>query len=469
MKLDVPKFAVIGRVNKGKSSIVSTLSEDDSIVIDSTPGTTRYCHELPFRIDGRTLMILIDTPGFQQAPRALAWLREHEDSVTNRREVISKFIEMFQNTDDFVDECRLLEPILNGAGILYVVDGAKPFRKNYEAEMEILRWTGQPRMALINKIGEGDFSTEWHPALDQYFSVVRSFNAHSVGFLDRLRLLEAFRELHESWRDSINESIRFLKTEWERRQRNAVNIISNLLIDELTYEKEITIEKNENPKNYKHKIETEFHEYLRKREQKARRAIEHLYHHLKIETEEGDLDRPIFEQDLFAKSTWSLLGLTVKQLVTVGAIAGATVGGILDASVGGTSFMMGTLLGGAFGAGSILYFSTNRFASIENIIGIMQGKKIIRIGPHNNPNFPWILLDRALLHYKSIRDLAHSRREKISLLATGNEQRIVRNFGNHTRKELNKIFSRIQKKRSKDVDRFQEELERLLFEIIAEI
>ena len=69
MSLVIPKFAVIGRVNKGKSSIVSTLAEDDSVNIDDIPGTTRYCSEFAFRLDGRTLIILIDTPGFQQAPR----------------------------------------------------------------------------------------------------------------------------------------------------------------------------------------------------------------------------------------------------------------------------------------------------------------------------------------------------------------------------------------------------------------
>ncbi len=465
MCIEVPKFAVIGRINKGKSSIVSTLAEDDSVIIDSTPGTTRYCQDFPFRVDGRTLMILIDTPGFQQAPRALSWLKAHEDSITTRKEVVLKFLETFQNTNEFVDECRLLEPILNGAGILYVVDGARPFRRNYEAEMEILRWTGQPRMALINKIGQGDYSDQWRPALDQYFSVVRSFNAHYVGFIDRIRLLGAFRELYEPWRDSINESIHYLKTEWERRQRVATNIIVSLLIDELTYEQEIAIGKNKDPKDYKHQIEAEFHDYLRNREQKARKAIEHLYQHLRIETEENDLDRPIFEQDLFARSTWNLLGLTLKQLIALGAIAGATVGGILDASVGGASFMIGTLIGGTVGGVSVLYVSTKRFATIENIIGIFQGKQIIRIGPHKNPNFPWILLDRALLHYKSIRDLAHSRREKISLLANSNEQRIVANLDTSTRKELNRVFSLIRKKRSRDITSLETEIERILLKI----
>ncbi|UCE07627.1 MAG: GTPase/DUF3482 domain-containing protein [bacterium] len=468
MSSSVPKFAVIGRVNKGKSSIVSTLAEDDSVNIDALPGTTRYCQEFPFRLDGRTLIILIDTPGFQQAPRALAWLRDHEDSVTNRREVVAKFVKNFQDTVEFVDECRLLEPISNGAGILYVVDGAKPFRKNYEAEMEILRWTGQPRMALINKIGEGDYSDEWRPALDQYFSVVRSFNAHYVGFQDRIRLLEAFRELHDPWRDSINESVRYLKAEWERRQRISAIVIASLLIDELTYKKEIAINKDENPKNYKHTIEAEFHDYLRNRERKARKAIEHLYQHLKVETEEDELDRPVFEQDLFAKSTWSLLGLTTKQLIALGAIAGATVGGILDAVVGGASFMTGTLIGGTIGAGSVLYFSTNRFATIENIIGVLQGKQMIRIGPHKNPNFPWVLLDRALLHYKSIRDLAHSRREKIKISAKNNDQRVAARLNSGIKKELNRIFSSIRKKGSGDMTERQGELEAVLMDVIED-
>ena len=465
----VPKFAVIGRVNKGKSSIVSTLAEDDSVNIDAIPGTTRHCQQFPFRLDGRTLIILIDTPGFQQAPRALAGLRTYEDSVTNRREVVAKFVKTFQDTNEFIDECRLLEPILDGAGILYVVDGAKPFRKNYEAEMEILRWTGQPRMALINKIGEGDYSDEWRPALDQYFSVVRSFNAHYVGFRDRIRLLEAFRELHDPWRDSINESVRYLKTERERRQKISASAIASLLIDELTFEKEIAIDKDDNPKNYKHKIEAEFHDYLRNRERKARKAIEHLYQHLKVQTEEAELDRPVFEQDLFAESTWSLLGLTAKQLIALGAIAGATVGGILDAAVGGASFMAGTLIGGTIGAGSVLYFSTNRFATIENIIGVLQGKQVIRIGPHKNPNFPWVLLDRAMLHYKSIRNLAHSRREKIKISDESDDQRIVAKLDSSTKKRLNQIFSAIRKKRSGDMTERQRELETVLMKVIEEV
>ena len=78
MTSDVPRVAVVGRVNKGKSSIVSTLAEDDSVRVDPRPGTTVEVREYPVRVDGEPLFVLVDTPGFEDAPRALAWLRARE-------------------------------------------------------------------------------------------------------------------------------------------------------------------------------------------------------------------------------------------------------------------------------------------------------------------------------------------------------------------------------------------------------
>jgi GTP-binding protein EngB required for normal cell division len=60
-----PVFAVLGHPNEGKSSVVSTLAEDDSVKISPTPGETRTCREYPVIIDGRTVIRFVDTPGFQ--------------------------------------------------------------------------------------------------------------------------------------------------------------------------------------------------------------------------------------------------------------------------------------------------------------------------------------------------------------------------------------------------------------------
>ena len=48
----VPRLAVVGHPNKGKSSLVATLAHDDSVAISPHPGTTLAAREYPMRVDG---------------------------------------------------------------------------------------------------------------------------------------------------------------------------------------------------------------------------------------------------------------------------------------------------------------------------------------------------------------------------------------------------------------------------------
>ena len=52
---NAPSFAVVGHPNKGKSSIVATLAQDDSIRIAAESGTTTEARAFPMVVDGRTL------------------------------------------------------------------------------------------------------------------------------------------------------------------------------------------------------------------------------------------------------------------------------------------------------------------------------------------------------------------------------------------------------------------------------
>src|SRR5690554_2848519 len=61
-----PVFAVVGHPNKGKSSVVATLSQNDAIAIALEPGTTRAGQAYPLTVDGQELYTLVDTPGFQR-------------------------------------------------------------------------------------------------------------------------------------------------------------------------------------------------------------------------------------------------------------------------------------------------------------------------------------------------------------------------------------------------------------------
>src|SRR5258706_230060 len=144
---------------------------------------------------------LVDWLGeLRRARRALDWMRARETHAGAHRAVVEAFVAEHRARGEFPDECELLAPVLAGAGILYVADGARPYGPDYEAEMEILRWTGQPSMALINPIGGGAHVEEWRAALQQYFKIVRVFDAHAATFDARLDLLRAFGQLSEPWR-----------------------------------------------------------------------------------------------------------------------------------------------------------------------------------------------------------------------------------------------------------------------------
>ena len=76
----VPEFAIVGHPNEGKSSVVSTLAEDDSVRISPTPGETIQCQTFPVIIDGREIIRFVDTPGFQNPKQTLLWMKNYQGS-----------------------------------------------------------------------------------------------------------------------------------------------------------------------------------------------------------------------------------------------------------------------------------------------------------------------------------------------------------------------------------------------------
>jgi small GTP-binding protein len=477
---EVPRFAVVGRVNKGKSSIVATLAEDDSVRIDPRPGTTTEVREYPVRVDGQTLFVLVDTPGFEDAPRALAWLRAGEVSAAERPARVAALVLAHEGTDEFVEERRLLAPILEGASVLYVVDGTKPFRPNYEAEMEILRWTGRPGMALVNRIGEGDHAAEWHRALDQYFRIVRDFDAFAATFEERLHLLEVFRALRPEWRAAVDEAVTALAAQRRRRRAEAAAEVADLVADALTHVEEVVLRDAEGLAAERDRLERSFHDALRRREERARRRVEALYGHARALFEEAALARPVLEEDLFAAETWRVLGLSPGQIVAASALAGATVGGALDAAVGGASFLAGTVVGGALGGGAAALGIGRRFARVRpagpaglpslllDARRFVSGDRRFRIGPHAGPNFPWVLLDRALLHYAAVVRRTHARRETVAL-PDGARSGVVAELGAGERRALEGAFRRLRRAAPDAPRAVRDELERAIARALARI
>jgi GTP-binding protein len=67
-KADVPRIAVIGRPNAGKSTLVNALLGEPRVLVGSEPGTTRDSIRVPLERDGRAY-VLIDTAGVRRRGR----------------------------------------------------------------------------------------------------------------------------------------------------------------------------------------------------------------------------------------------------------------------------------------------------------------------------------------------------------------------------------------------------------------
>lgn len=404
------KFAVVGRSNKGKSSIVATIVENDEILIAPTPRTTRISQEFGLKVGERILFSIIDTPGFEEAPAALEWLKRETVAAHQRRQRVQAFYDTFQGSNRFTFECELLKPILEGAAILYVVDASHPYRPNFEAEFEILQWTGQPSLALLNQTGDGRYVRDWQAALGQYFRKTLIFNAHTARFEERIRILEELRFLSDDTRPVLDEAMELLKSQHQSRLRAASYILAEFMATAIHYRKKVAVDDDGSvSEQEKNRYLQEYYDHIRKLEKDSRKALSEIFSFKSLDSEEAELSPKGQTDDLFGRETWEFLGLSRTELIATGTAAGALAGGAIDASVGGASMMVGTGLGAVLGSLGTGYLAF----SDPQVAGFRLARKAVTVGPLKSPNFPWILLDRGLLFMVSILNRTHAQRGRL--------------------------------------------------------
>jgi len=454
-----PRFAIVGHPNKGKSSIVATLAEDEAVVISPQPGTTTRATSYPMRLDGQVLYELIDTPGFQRAREVLEWLEQHDSGAGSRADTVRAFLDGHADDPRFRDECELLRPVIEGAGVLYVVDGSRPWGRQYEAEMEILRRTGRPRMALINLIGTGDHLDEWQAALAQYFSIVRVFDAVRADFAKRIELLRAFGALDETWAAQLNRAADVLVEERKRRKARAARVIADMLVHVLTLTQTVALRDSSVQPEVERSAREKLREAVRRAERQSRSAVQEIYRHADTRIEE--IDDGVLTEDIFSQRSFRVFGLSRRQLAITGAATGAAAGGLIDVAVGGASLLLGAGIGAAIGAAGAVG-GANRLAKVR-VLGQPLGGYELVIGPITDLNLPWVMLTRALLHLRLVAERNHARRDLLVLEAESGEY-AGRKLGSEERARVESMFRKIRKDQADDAD-----LRQALSSVIAEL
>ncbi len=405
----IPEFAIMGHPNEGKSSVLSTLAEDDSVRISNTPGETRECRIFPVVIDGVEVLRFTDTPGFQNPGRVLAELRRLTESEADP---LTAFRTFAAAIPELHDDCELLAPVAAGAGIIYVVDGSRPIRRVDRTEMEILRLTGKPRMAVINCKEEADeYLDEWKMEFRKNFNSSRIFNAHRASWAERISLLEALKSIDQDWQQVLEKVVEAFRRDWEARSEQSAAVIVEMLTTSLTLEVDGDLADEEKEEALRTKLLEKYALKLAAEERRAHETLRSLYKHNIFNYELPS--HSLLHTDILDARSWELLGLTRPQLLLTGALSGAAAGLGFDAMTFGSSFGAFAAVGGLLGGIGALWGGEN-LAGQRTIMGIpvpaLGGEKL-HIGPAKEINLLFVLLNRALVYWRHTINWAHGRRD----------------------------------------------------------
>lgn len=466
-----PEFAILGHPNEGKSSVLSTLAEDDSVRVSSTPGETTACRTFPVVIDGKEVLKFTDTPGFQNPGRVLSELRKRAETD---KAPLSSFREFARDIPELHDDYELLAPLERGAGIIYVVDGSRPLRNVDKTEMEILRLTGKPRMAIINcKEGDTQYLEDWKSEFRKNFNSSRTFNAHRATYAERILLLEALKSIDQDWHSALDNVVNAFQQNWAQRNELTVAIITKMLGKALNLYVTlpgIRLTDEEENRNQE-KLYQKYCKKLIQIETAAHQEIRTLFKHNIFNYELPP--QSVLREDLLSEKTWSVLGLTRKQMLIAGGLGGAALGASLDIAALGHTLGLFTAIGGVAGAvGAVA--GGQKFSSGMKMLGLPEltiGAEKEKMGPVKSMDLLFVLLNRFFLYYRHTINWAHGRRDY-----PGESENVPAEPGSFTAewsstqiKICHEFFRAVQKELDEIPAETEQEFKQLLLEQLQQI
>lgn len=413
----IPEIAIIGHPNEGKSSVLSTLAEDDSVRISPYPGETTVCRTFPVTIDSHEILRFTDTPGFQNPGKVLAKLKTLEGTSEQRLKML---VDYCQSNPELSEDHQLLLPIARGAAIIYVVNGARPIRGVDRDEMEIIRLIGKPRMAVINsKRDENLHVAEWKDELARHFNSIRLFNAHRATYPERIGLLEALVSIDQDWQKTMSEVVATIKKDWDNRTQTTAHLITSLLTDCLSLKISAEVKSSSGEQEARETLTKTYTSKIATKEAQAHTQIRGLFNHNLYKYELPPYS--ILHEEIFSEKTWQFMGLSKRQFLLLGGIGGGAVGAGFDVAALGHGLGLFTALGtlgGAIGA-----MTTRKHLDYRaSLLGFTISGPQVTIGPAGSITLLFVLVNRALHFYKHMANWSHGRRdfkkEELSLQET---------------------------------------------------
>jgi hypothetical protein len=435
--MTTPSFALVGAVNHGKSSVAATIAENDQIGISDEPGKTVESQRFDCRGGELTLW---DTPGFQNPREMLAEIQAAARTAADPLSVFRAFTTRHSAEGAFHAERELLRPLFDGAAILYVIDTSRPLLRVHEAEMELLRLTGLPRLAILNPTGPANHEQTWRAKLGQQIGAVHHFNAHQAGSSQRVGLLRTMATVADQWSVTLIATADKMEAEWSSRLQDAAQTIIELLGKSLPHARRQYVAPGDDKSAAIASTKAEFYGDLSNFEHETHSKLRGLFRHHRVSIAATG-KHPIGD-DLFHTETWKAFGMSWESLMALGlvggAIAGAGVGVLGELALPGLATATGATIGGVGGATSAFFVGKalaqpavkeegsekSFWAGTDSLKrrlagGLSATGTTITVGPLASSNYPYILLDRAMIVVWHLASRAHARQDTTTINPVG--------------------------------------------------
>src|SRR5690606_6423422 len=225
------------------------------------------------------------------------------------------------------------------------------------------------------------------------------------------------RELGEvgaQWSRALDQAVAALERDRADRRRRAAAEIADLLIDVLSMHESAPAPEAVDQKRLTAELIAKLKARERRRVHSAVRLVEDVYGQRAVVASEEEVR--VLAEDMFAKRSFLVFGLSARRRALTGAAAGAVTGGMIDRAVGGASLLLGAGIGAAIGGvGAVL--GADRLARVQ-VLGTPLGGFRLTVGPITTPNAPWVILGRAVLHHRLVAERNHARRDALILDAS---------------------------------------------------